>query len=266
MLNGTFTWNGTSTVDLGIKVERFPAMNRPTRKYQRISVPGRNGDLFLYENAWNNYDQEYEIYAAKTDPDTLGEKWTEIMEWLMPPLSNLTDGLYLANMEYGGYRQLTDTYDPGIIRLASYVYETGIGNTWNKYGKATVKFSCRPERFLADAFTPIALSETGAGPNYYITNPTINVAKPFIHILYSTASYDPDTYVLFNGKKIVFPAAYDQVIVDCERMDILDVLGNNLNGVITLPDGWPQLSPGSNTITWTGYIEDVNVYPRWWRI
>lgn len=65
MLNHTFTWNGHSSDEFGIKVERFRPLNRSARKYDAASVPGRNGNLYGLQKAWDEVLVSYEIFAKE---------------------------------------------------------------------------------------------------------------------------------------------------------------------------------------------------------
>lgn len=132
MLNHTFTWNGHSSDEFGIKIERFPGLNRPARKYTASNVPGRNGNLYELQDAWEEVIQSYEIYAggqSKNSP----QDFMRIVEWLSEP---------------NGYAVLTDSYDVDHYREAVFIDAMDIANSWNKYGRAVVTFRCRPERFL----------------------------------------------------------------------------------------------------------------------
>lgn len=259
MLNGTLTWNGITSSDLGIKVERFPALNRPARKYDRYSVPGRNGDLFIWQDAWNNYDQEYEIYAAGTPAN-----WRDIMAWLMPETEELNRDR-LTSLEYGGYRHLVDSYEPDTIRLAAFLYDTAIENSWNLFGRATIRFACRPERFTDDAFD---IHSYLIGDSEVLYNPTDRAAKPWIEL--NNVLLDPftsGTLATINGRRIVYNSAADIsfACVDCERMDISQNGVGNLSSHFAMPDGFPILQPGANSII-VDDVEQLDIVPRWWRL
>lgn len=70
MLNHTFTFNGHTSDEFGIKIERFRALSRPGRKYDAASVPGRNGMLYKLREAWEEILVSYEIFAEASVGDT----------------------------------------------------------------------------------------------------------------------------------------------------------------------------------------------------
>jgi phage-related protein len=67
MLNHTFTFNGHSSDEFGIKIERFRALNRPVRKYDAATVPGRNGNIYKLQDAWEEQLISYEIFASEPE-------------------------------------------------------------------------------------------------------------------------------------------------------------------------------------------------------
>lgn len=151
------TYAGNKSSDHGLVIERFPLLNRPSRKYEKVSVPGRNGDIYFKQDAWNNYTQEYEVWSGSRNA-AAPDLWANIFKWLYPEERGTTVEDIL-NLEVNGYHQLIDTYEPNTIRLAQFNEETEVENSWNNFGKSIIRFDCRPERFTADAFEWIDISE-----------------------------------------------------------------------------------------------------------
>ena len=44
---GFFIFNGKSSVDYGVQIEKYPVRPYPERIYDSYTVPGRSGDLVL---------------------------------------------------------------------------------------------------------------------------------------------------------------------------------------------------------------------------
>lgn len=164
-MRSTFTWNGHSSDEFGIDIERKPDLNRSARKFQTASVPGRNGNIYQLENAWEEVMVTYDIFAGGPNYGDAVTSFTTIMEWL-----NSADG----------YAVLSDTYDSTHYRLGVFVDMTLITSTWHQHGRATITFRCRPERFLVtSALTPTSGST--------IVNSTKHVAEPIITLTGSGA-------------------------------------------------------------------------------
>lgn len=158
MLDSVITYNGNSSEDVGLKVERYPAIIKADRKHEKVSVPGRNGDIYFFQDAWNNYIQPYEVFAGDRAPAAAQAAWENIISWLCQQDDELTVDDF-KNLTLHGYHQLIDSYEPDVIRLAAFASGVAAENSWNRFGRATIDFDCRPERFTADAFDWIDLSE-----------------------------------------------------------------------------------------------------------
>ena len=56
------TWNGVNSETIGLHIERAARIIRPRRKADIVSIAGRNGDLVMMQDAWDNYEQPYDIW------------------------------------------------------------------------------------------------------------------------------------------------------------------------------------------------------------
>lgn len=156
----SFTFNGHSSTEFGIRIERLPDLNRSERKYKSESVPGRNGKIYQLQNAWEEVEVSYDIFAGGPNDGDVVASFSGIMEWL-----NSADG----------YAVLSDTYDSTHYRMAVFVDATAVSSQWHTWGKATITFSCRPERYIAE--TPATLTNPMT-----INNPTNHNAHPVLEL------------------------------------------------------------------------------------
>lgn len=161
----SFTFNGHSSDEFGIRIERFPDLNRSARKYKSATVPGRNGNIYQMQNAWEEVTVSYQIFAGERQAGAAVTDFTDIVEWL-----NSADD----------YAVLTDTYDPTHYRMAVFVDDLDIESSWHTFGKATIKFRCRPQRYLMQS--PISVNDGDT-----ITNTTKHTALPVITLTGSGA-------------------------------------------------------------------------------
>lgn len=120
-------------------IERYPAIKKAARKFRQYSIPGRNGDIFFQDDAYENVIQPYQVYCGD---DHYGAQ----MDW-----GELAKYLYLD-----GYQKLQDTYDPEHFRKAVFNGPLDVENSWNTHGRATLEFNCRPERYRIDGTTAIS--------------------------------------------------------------------------------------------------------------
>lgn len=164
MLN-TFTYNGHSSDEYGIRIERMPVLNRSARKFLAASVPGRNGNIYQLQDAWEEIVQPYQIFAGNSADGAAVASFTEIMEWL-----------HSAD----DYAILSDTYDTTHYRKAIFMNNVDIESMWHTYGRATINFRCRPEHFITEPEITVA-------KNSNVQNSTNHVAKPLIRLTGSEA-------------------------------------------------------------------------------
>ena len=160
MLNHYFIWNGRSSEEFGIRIEKFRDVNRPAKKYIASNIYGRNGNNYSITDSFEEVTISYEIFANIVEQN-VNDTFADIMEWLSGP---------------SGYARLEDSYDVGHYRDAVFVGPLDVENTWNKYGRAVISFRCRPERFIALPEQSITLDDDEGT----IVNPTKHIAKPVI--------------------------------------------------------------------------------------
>ena len=157
-----------------------------------------------------------------------------------------------------GYTRLEDSYEPTFYRLAYYNESVSIENLFNEAGKATIKFTCKPQRFYKSGEQAVAFSSAGA-----IQNGTVNIALPLIKV----TKVNLQGRIMVGDTTITIASDSGDVIIDSELQDVYDADGNNKNSVVTFNDGiFPLLQPGSNEISFDGGVTKVEVIPRWWTI
>ena len=137
----SITWNGVSSDTIGVIVERIPNRYVPTRRFSPQQVAGRNGNILLVDKAFPNVEQEYEVYLS-AEAQGLPTVARACAEWLMGP---------------DGYCRLEDSYDTTVYREAFLMGGFDIENILNKFGRCTITFSCKPQKYLLTGDTPISI-------------------------------------------------------------------------------------------------------------
>lgn len=255
MLNSTITWNGQSSDNFDFKIERYPQIVKAQRQFDKYSVPGRNGDLFYFRDSYSNYNQPYKVYAGKRADNAAQTSWSDVMSWLVPEPTAPTVDDYI-NLTVNGYHRLIDSYEPDVIRLAAFTEGVSAENNWNHFGKTTINFDCRPERFTSEAFTAVSITAN----SYTLQNPTDRPAKPFIRVTGTGGT------IVVNGYVVNLTSISTYTNIDCESQNAFKTLAENKNNTIILTNGFPILKPGNNTITKGSGITEIEIYPRWWSL
>lgn len=245
---GLLVFGGESSTDFDMVVSEAVAFDKPSKRIEAVSVPGRNGSIIFDEGAFNDVVRSYHAWIAEDEtPDSGGI----IHGTLAERVSALTAWLFAQS----GYTRLEDNFEPDVYRLAYYSGANDISNELTQYGETTLTFTCRPERFLKSAETPVIVSNGDT-----MTNPTRFASKPLIKI---TAAGTIDLSI--NGVTIT-AAVTDYLYIDCETMNAYRLTSENKNDKIS--GAFPVIAPGANGIgiTVVGTLTSVEITPRYFTI
>lgn len=263
---GEIIFNGRSSRDIGLEVETFPMYQTPKRSYEKVHIPGRNGDLLIDSGSWENATRTYYISIGSHD-ESYYSMMNRVYEWLRSTTT---------------YARLEDSYEPECYRLAVFLEESDMSNIYNQGGKTTIEFDCKPQRFLKigdepidigqmienleDSIGELVLDSNGRPISSYnekyfrIQNPTGFVSLPIINVY----GYGSGTLTV-GDYPVIISEIGGAIIIDSE---IQDAYYNtiNKNSMITIPNGFPKLSVGKTSIGFSGGITKVEVVPKWFTL
>ena len=148
-------YNGIDLRGFGVYVSGEGSWTKPAPEFERVSVPGRSGDLITYNRRYSNVDIVYRLGIVRDFNANYGD---------------LIDAL----LSDPGYHRLEDTSHPGEYRMA--MIEAGIDPSmtpWNRAGEFDVIFDCKPQIYLTSGELPVSLTSSGT-----IFNPTLFEYRP----------------------------------------------------------------------------------------
>ena len=232
-------WAGRSSDDVHVIVERYPSVTLAGRKLDTQAVPGRNGDLLFEQNAYQNYIQAYEVYIS-AERIRLPRAMREVANWLCGP---------------SGYQKLEDDYDVETYRRAYFAGPLDVESIMHRFGRATIEFSCQPQRFLRAGDQTVELSQGKA-----LLNPTAFTALPLITISGTGAG----TLTVGDVTVTINSMPRGIVVLDSDTQNAY-YGAFNLNSTISAPE-LPTLPAGESPVRWTGGITSVKIKPRWWTL
>jgi phage-related protein len=241
MAIGTLTFNGIQSDSLGLRISGNGVFNAPPKNYSMVQIPGRNGDLIIDNDRFDNIDV---TYPAIILPEDYYNNKIAIRQWLLSSK---------------GYCRLEDSYNPDEYRLACYKNGVDITDLYFEAGGLQITFNCRPERFLKSGETVYTTTNSGVT----ITNQMPFASKPLIKVY----GYGVVTIVNSTTNNVYSFTVADQfedVSLDCDSL-ICYHGTYNANSFVTI-DAFPILEPGVNTITFPNTISRIDITPRWWRI
>lgn len=235
-----FYFAGQSCLDFGLHIEEHPHYTTAQRLVTTQQVPGRNGLLAFDTGAFGNVNGTYNVYVNATASNTMAAG-REISTWLQ------------GNT---GYQRLEDAYDIEVYRMAIFTGPMDFSNFFQRYGKATLTFSCMPQRFFKSGESLLKLSNGITLRNYWMC------AKPLIQV-----SGSGQGILYFNDYQVTISSIPSGgITLDCETEDAYQGV-DNLNGLISVSnEEFLRLVHGDTQIRWSGGITAVSIYPRWWAL
>lgn len=267
-------FDGVDSSDFGVFISGEGAFDAPARRGEMISIPGRNGSLFMDEGVFENITVEY--------PAFIGTSYKEIFRTKLGDLRS-------ALTSRGNYKRLTDTYHPDEFRLG--VYREGLEvdpQYLTRAGGFTLKFDCKPQRFLVSGEISHYFYSNGV-----IVNPTLFASSPIIRVIGNgtvaigengkyrfIVSDNPgiitiDTEImeayLPAGEVYLWTDENDEVIeqelgIELEFVDGTTYPTNMLTHIEFINSVMPKLDPGEVPIRMSPTISELEIIPRWWRL
>lgn len=235
---GLIVFGGESSADYGMVVSEPPAFERAARKQTVYKVPGKNGSVVIQQDAWDDVSRTYKVWLAQNSSMDIVTQVDAVEAWL--------NG-------FSGYQRLEDNFEPDVFRLAYYSGGDSFSNELMLAGEATLRFTCKPQRFYKNGEQTVSVSN---GSKLY--NETRFASKPLIHIEGS------GTVGFGIGSKTITASITDYINIDCEEMNAFRLPNENKNSSISGP--FPVLAPGYNTITITGTVTSATIIPRFFTI
>lgn len=242
-----FVFNGKSSAEYGIYLTGATTFGGTTKTVEKVSIPGRNGDLTISSDRYEN--QSYVLHIGIVSLEHLHEVLRDFRSFMLAS---------------DGYCRLEDSYHPDEYRKAQFVGPIDFDVTLLMTAEADLTFDCMPQHYLKNGESEIV--ETKAGIDNQIYNPTYFPSLPKIEV----TGYG--TLQIGNGIVKVAQNSNGVAVIDCERPDCtFKVSGGNANPFVSvkrdnLDNAYPQLKPGTNTIHFDSTITQVNIVPRWWML
>lgn len=229
-------YGGKSFAEFNTFFDGSKSFGTPEKEYEIISIPGRNGDLSIFNNRYKD--------IVITFPCFIRQNFLENFR-------NLTEYLNSLN----GYQRLETSKEPNHFRKALFLgLVNPVTGPFNQSGYFEISFRCNPQRWLKLGeewfeYTP--------GRTSTIFNPTLQPAKPLIR-----ATGGGIVTVGNKSFNLIRTHSFDYVDVDCDICDVYSNDGQNLNG--SFYGSFPTIEPGANQIITVG--ASLKIQPRWYEI
>ena len=236
-----FYFDGVDSRDYGIYLSSAIKIGGAQPRMEKISIPGRNGDLLRYDGGFSNVAFSAQCFV---EGDHAADAIAAIAQWTLGKQ---------------GYRRLEFPWEDG-FRMA-YVTSAPATECLSKGVRAfTLEFSCTPQVWTYTGQQTIQVAKGDALYNDWMA------AKPLITV-YGPGGDSTATGELTIGVASVTVRVRDFITLDCETQDAYRGLAN-ANSQITASE-FPVLPHGKSTVSWTmtsGDFTKVEIIPRWWHL
>lgn len=261
-------YGNVSSRDYGVWISGSGIYNKPKKRVQKFTVPGRNGDLTIDEESFENVPVRYPAFIAQG-------------------FEHCFNDFMAAMYAQSGYQRLEDNYDPDHFRQGLFCEatepQTGV---LNRVGSFDLVFDCKPERWLKDGekwMTGIAFGTPSGGySRARIINPTAYTAVPLIRIFGTGWTQFLGGRTLPSGAwqtigwNVTIDSSYAQesepyMNIDSEIEECYKASSNvRTNSFVTITgngQGFPKIRPGTTELVKYGdLLTDIQILPRWWEI
>lgn len=238
-----FTYNGRSSADFGLHIEKKDVFSAPEYDAEFISIPGRSGDIINPNRRFANIKVTYTVFLARKNIAALAAVLRDIKGWLYS--------------EPDRYHEITDSYDAEYFRYGVISGNLDIEEQLNKVGSFTVTFNCKPFKYSFAGQQTVTVDAS----ELTITNPTAFESRPYIK-LYGSGLIR--LMVQPEGRGTIswgFAGVDEYIEIDSERMNCYK--GTVLKNDAVKGAEFPVLKPGVCTINCTGDVTRIEVIPRW---
>lgn len=232
---------------MGLRIERHPVIHKPRKRIDSVTVPGRSGELTLWDGSYEDVYIRYECWFKKQDSDdSIAQKAYAISRWLF-------------SAPVGA--RLEDTYDAQVFRKATFQGPLDIQNLLNRYGRFVLEFKCQPQAYLKSADQGIPVYD---GKN--LDNPTSHSSKPLIRIVGSIGGRldigDSGLTIILSGNDP------HEIWIDCEELEAWEIIDGAEVPANYFISGYDFLTvqPGSNMVRFPGVWQSVTIWPRYYML
>lgn len=225
-----FIFNGTDSRSVGVWVSQYPDRIRAVERVNRITIPGRAGQLTLIEGA-----AVYEPINLQIRVQTLRKNdFIALQEWLH------------------GAGELVIGHEPDKAYNARVVDEVVFTKYSNDIAEATIAFQCEPFKHQYPLELPVTLTAAGT-----VINSGNVPAKPFIRLVTSS-----DVTLTVGDTVFTIAGETGTIDIDCAACMVTK---DNLSILSATSGDFPELAVGVNEISWTGTVTSatINVTARW---
>lgn len=245
----TFAGVNCTTIDV-YPVDR-PAMPTAVRRAQKLTIPGRDGDLYIEDGAIE--DVQIQItFDFHTAPDDWGDTFRALKAWATSQ----------SVWAYQRVRALQFSDDTDYFYDVKRTIVNTTERTARRIGRATVTFICDGWNYLYAGSNPT--TPTVGWTSLTLDNQTTEVARPAITMVCPSSTDFTITRPDGTTEAFTFTGDAARVNLDTRRQ----VIYRHASGLSVLNKTVGELDafllyPGTTTIAVSATIGTFSLYPLW---
>ena len=237
MKAGSFILNDINSEDINTVIQSRPLLETPKRRVTFKQAYGQSGSMSYDEEAYDNTELPLILFTGSNDASLSREEVYAMFD------SGEYMDLVLYSDETKIYKVMT--IEPPKFESRYYM---------NEDQSYEVLLTVKPYKYLRNS-PLVSLTTTGV-----IVNPTRYTSLPLFTI-YGTG----DITLKVNGVSFVLKGVSEYISLDSEMMFAYKDNGSIITNenIKAYTRVYPFLTPGENTISWTGTVTKVEISPRW---
>lgn len=162
-MGNSLTFGPVNSSDFDVVISGEGVFDAPKKDIEKVAIPGRNGDLIIDRNRYENITVSYPAYYYKPN---------------MFDFRSVLDNFRSALASQRGYQRLEDTFHPDEFRLGMFADGFEVDPVkYNTAARFNIDFDCKPQRFLKSGEVPQEFDADGS-----IYNPTQYEAAPLLAV------------------------------------------------------------------------------------
>lgn len=236
--NYDVTFNGVAASTLGLYAMERPSMPAPEWRVQKVTVPGRDGDLYIQDGGLQDIQISVRFNFIGA-PSSWGNTFRALKLWTDSPDTSV----------YLKMRQLVFSDDSSYAYAVKRVTVGTTERVARSIGQARVTFVCDGWSYLTSGLAVTTVAD--GTQSITMTNPTTYVAKP-IFVFRSPTVGATFTITDTNGNAKTFEvgtSGSQTIVINCRLGSVTNASGVSrlslTNGDLAAFD----LQPGTNTLT-----------------
>lgn len=221
---GEIIFNGKSSLNMNLRLEKYPTVQMTSEEYEEVSVEGRSGALILNKGTYPNKIIPFTFTKISDDINNMDE----LYDWL----TNVTDN----RLFYGRNDR---------VYIVKKVIIGNFKQEFITFGNVEVKFICEP--FLSDVYeNEYIITQSGFSFYYIGTAPTDT---------YMRVHGNGNVQITVDGSTMLIRDVIQYIDIDGELMQIRDE--NEQSKDLDTTGDFVELNSGNHVIEFSSNITKI---------